>query len=227
MAFIELKGLTREYQDGAFARRVLDAVDLSIAAGEFAAITGRSGSGKSTLLNIIGGLDTHYTGEITVDGVNLRAMGDGKLSRFRNHTCGYIFQGFNLLEHLTCLQNVLAPAAFSGERGGMEARAREVLRRVGLEDRMNQRPRTLSGGERQRTAIARALLMKPRILLCDEPTGNLDYGTADQILELFQDLNRNEDITFLIVTHEDRVAKLGKRVLRLREGKLMEEAPPQ
>lgn len=213
---ISARGLSRAFSDGEGGTlRVLDGVDLDVAQGEFVAVMGRSGSGKSTLLHILGGLDSTYTGEVNVAGVSLRGLDDRALSRFRNTTVGFVFQSFHLVPGLNALDNVALPSFF-GEGGGD---ARAALERVGLAAKATRQPSQLSGGERQRVAIARALFCKPKVLFCDEPTGNLDAATGAEIIALFKSLNA-EGLTVLAVTHEERVSAAAGRVLRLEGGRL-------
>jgi ABC-type lipoprotein export system ATPase subunit len=200
--------------------RALDEVSLTVAEGEFISIIGTSGSGKTTLLNLIGGLDRDYEGKVVVEGRDLRTLSDRDLSAFRNETIGFVFQHFHLLPHLSCKENVLLPSFFS--RGARAADAAEVLGRVGLEDKIDAMPGSLSGGQKQRVAIARALLNRPKIILCDEPTGNLDRNTGQQILELFASLNREERITLLIITHEEHISRAAERVVRLEAGRFVD-----
>ncbi|HEY0880742.1 MAG TPA: ABC transporter ATP-binding protein [Archangium sp.] len=219
---ISAADLSRAYDDGARGLvRVLDGVSLSIAAGEFVAVVGRSGSGKSTLLHVLGGLDSAYAGSVTVAGTKLDGLGDRALANFRNASVGFVFQSFHLVASMSALENVMLPAAFSGggSTGGDAARAKEALARVGLGEKTERLPGQLSGGERQRVAIARALFNRPKVLLCDEPTGNLDVQTADEVIGLFQSLNA-EGLTIVAVTHEERLRSAAKRVLTLVEGKL-------
>lgn len=217
---ISVEGVSRGYDDGARGVvRVLDGVSLQIAAGDFVAIVGRSGSGKSTLLHVLGGLDTGFTGEVTVAGTKLAALSDVARSRFRNESVGFVFQSFHLVQGLSALENVLLPAAFAATEGGGEAQAHEALRRVGLGEKAARLPAQLSGGERQRVAIARALFNRPKVLLCDEPTGNLDAQTADEVIALFQTLNA-EGLTIVAVTHEDRLRQAARRVLTLSDGRV-------
>ena len=221
-AMIKLGGVSKRYRSGRADTQVLFDVDLEIAGGEYVAIVGTSGSGKSTLLNIIGGLDSRYQGEAQVAGNTLSELGDRQLSKFRNSTIGFVFQQFNLLEHLSCAENVAMPAIFSRQsEAEAEARAAAALERVGLRDRARDLAANLSGGQKQRVAIARALYNDPRILLCDEPTGNLDTRTGQQIIELFQALN-SEGITLVIVTHEARVSSTAHRVIRLEDGRVVD-----
>ncbi len=208
---ISVSKLQRAYRDGARGEvRVLDGVNVEIAPGEFVAIVGRSGAGKSTLLHVLGGLDGDFEGSVEVAGYALQRLSEPELARFRNATVGFVFQFFHLVAGLSALENVLLPAAFGGVRD--EARAREALARVGLGDKTERLPSQLSGGERQRVAIARALFNKPKVLLCDEPTGNLDAQTADEIIALFKSLNA-EGLTIIAVTHEDRLRNAATRVI--------------
>ena len=217
---ISTEALTRGYDDGARGKvRVLDGVGLQIAAGEFVAIVGRSGSGKSTLLHVLGGLDSGFSGEVTVAGTKLAGLRDRALAKFRNESVGFVFQSFHLIQGLSALENVSLPAAFSASEGDA-ARAKEALARVGLGEKTSRLPSQLSGGERQRVAIARSLFNRPKVLLCDEPTGNLDVQTADEVIALFKSLNA-EGLTILAVTHEERLRGAASRVLTLNEGRLV------
>lgn len=217
---ISVAAVSRGYDDGARGVvRVLDGVDLEVRAGEFLAVVGRSGSGKSTLLHVLGGLDSGFSGEVTVAGTRLSKLSDGALSRFRNESVGFVFQSFHLVMGLSALDNVLLPAAFSPTEGGSQAQAKEALARVGLGDKAARLPSQLSGGERQRVAIARALFNRPKVLLCDEPTGNLDAQTADEVIGLFKSLNA-EGLTIVAVTHEDRLRQAATRVVTLSDGRL-------
>jgi len=202
--------------------RVLEGLDLEVAEGEFVAVVGPSGSGKSTLLHILGGLDVHYSGEVEVARTKLQYLSDRRLARFRNRQVGFVFQSFHLVPNLSVLQNVLLPAFFGAESidKSDHRRADELLERVGLLAKRDRVPSQLSGGERQRVAIARALLRRPRVLLCDEPTGNLDLQTGDEIIALFRQLHR-EGLTVLAVTHEERISGAAERVLNLRGGLLV------
>ena len=199
----------------------LDAVSLSIARGEMVSIIGPSGSGKSTLLNLIGGLDRPTSGEVRIDGVALASMSDDELTRVRRDKIGFIFQFFNLLPTLSCLENVGLPLHLRGwPRRKVEARARELLDLVQLGHRLSHLPDELSGGERQRVAIARALSVYPPILLADEPTGNLDTRTGDEILELVRDVHQRLGSTVVIVTHDMKVADSCERTVALRDGRI-------
>jgi putative ABC transport system ATP-binding protein len=216
---ISVEGVSRGYQDGARGLvKVLEGADLTVAAGEFVAIVGRSGSGKSTLLHVLGGLDSGFTGEVTVAGNRLSKLSDAALSRFRNESVGFVFQSFHLVQGMSALENVMLPAAFAAGEGGAEAQALEALTRVGLGEKCARLPGQLSGGERQRVAIARALFNRPKVLLCDEPTGNLDAQTAEEIIGLFKGLNQG-GLTIVAVTHEERLRQAASRVVVLRDGK--------
>ncbi len=202
----------------------LDRVDLHVDKGELAAIVGPSGSGKSTLLNLIGGLDRPTAGEIVIDGAKLNGISDDELTRVRRDKIGFIFQFFNLLPTLSCLENVALPLHLRGwPKKKTEARARELLELVGLSARFEHLPEELSGGERQRVAIARALAVYPPILLADEPTGNLDSRTGEEILSLIQDLHRRLGSTVLIVTHDTQIAASCPRLISLRDGRIVED----
>src|SRR4051812_5815612 len=202
----------------------LDDVSVSIAKGEMASIIGPSGSGKSTLLNLIGGLDRASAGDVRVDGASLSALSDDELTRVRRDKIGFIFQFFNLLPTLTCLENVGLPLHLRGwPRQKVDERARELLTLVQLGHRMEHLPEELSGGERQRVAIARALSVYPPILLADEPTGNLDTNTGIEILGLVRDLHRTLNTTVIIVTHDMKVAESCSRTIALRDGRIVED----
>jgi len=220
---IQLRDVHKAYGSGAGRTEVLRGVSLEVRAGEVVALVGHSGSGKSTLLNIVGGLDAADRGGVEVLGADYRTAGDAELARLRNRRIGFVFQFFHLLDHLTCLGNVLLPAAFTRDRVDAKReneRASEVLRRVGLSDQAGRRPAELSGGQKQRVAIARALFHRPDLLLCDEPTGNLDTETGREVIELFTDINRQDGVTLLIVTHEERVSSAAGRVIRIADGQI-------
>ena len=222
---IRLAGVRKSYGSGRARQEVLRGVALDIEKGELVALVGQSGSGKSTLLNIIGGLDRPDEGVVSVDGQDTARLDDTALSHLRNERFGFIFQAFHLLDHLTCAENVALPALFGAKHAhGTRARAVEVLSRVGLDLVADRRPGELSGGQKQRVAIARALFNRPAVLLCDEPTGNLDSETGRDVIRFFQELNQKDGMTLLIVTHEERVSEAARRVLRIRDGVIVDEA---
>jgi ABC-type lipoprotein export system ATPase subunit len=233
---IRLRGVRKTYTtstpgSGKVVNEVLKGIDLDIEAGEFAAIVGRSGSGKTTLLNIIGALDSEYEGSVEVEGKQLRELDDVAISSYRNQNIGFIFQSFYLLEHMTCLENVALPSVFSRNeqvltRQAALARARDVMDQVELSEKCDALPNTLSGGQKQRVAIARALFCRPNLMICDEPTGNLDLATAQSILALFRRLNEEQGITLVIVTHDFMISKACKRVIHIREGRIVEDEQP-
>jgi putative ABC transport system ATP-binding protein len=221
---IQLTDVKKTYGTGAGRQDVLRGVSLTIEEGDLVALVGQSGSGKSTLLNIIGGLDRADAGTVAIDGVFTKDLSDGQLSRLRNERIGFIFQAFHLLDHLSCVENVSLPAFFGHAGGGaVEERALECLTRVGLRPLAYRRPNELSGGQKQRVAIARALFNRPALLLCDEPTGNLDSETGREVISFFQELNEKDGVTLLIVTHEERVSTAARRVLRIADGQLVRE----
>ena len=224
---ISATGLTKRYRDGDQGGRlltVLDGATLEVKPGEFVALLGPSGSGKSSLLQVLGGLDTDYDGQVTVLGRELRKLGDTERARLRNAEVGFVFQAYHLIPTLTAQQNVALPAAFAPAAlapAEVTRRASAALKRVGLGEKGHRKPAELSGGERQRVAIARALFASPRLLLCDEPTGNLDPKTGAEVVELFRSLSQ-DGVTLVVVTHSEQVASAAARQLRLVEGKLVE-----
>ena len=221
-ALIELKGITRTYRLGDETLHALDGVNLTIEAGEFVAIVGPSGSGKTTLANIIGGLDRPTSGSVIVDGNDLSDVRDSKLSAYRNKYLGFVFQSFNLQGTQTALENVMLPLVFAKMKPKeRKARATVCLQAVGLGDRLRHRPTQLSGGQRQRVAIARALAVQPRIIIADEPTGNLDSARGEEIMKLLKDLNK-QGITLLIITHDLNIARQAGRIVQIRDGRVIE-----
>jgi putative ABC transport system ATP-binding protein len=224
MALVEATRLTREYRLGGEIVEALREVDLSIEQGEFIALLGRSGSGKSTLLNLLGGLDRPTRGSIRVNGVELADMSTRELSQYRRTAVGFIFQSFNLVTSLRAWENVALPLVFQGlGRLERKKRAHELLERVGLDKRANHIPSELSGGEQQRVAIARSLVNEPRMLLCDEPTGNLDTSTSGQIMELLNESHR-AGTTLVMVTHDPVLAEQhARRTLRMADGRFVAE----
>jgi ABC-type lipoprotein export system ATPase subunit len=219
---IRLHGVKKSYGAGNARSNVLRGVSFDVHKGEFLALVGQSGSGKSTLLNIIGGLDKADSGEVEVLGMDYRKTSERALARLRNSDIGFVFQAFNLLDHLTCLDNVTLPALFASDGTMIGDRGMDALRRVGLADLAARKPPELSGGQKQRVAIARALFSRPSLLLCDEPTGNLDSQTGHEVIEFFRELNAQDGVTLIIVTHERRVSKVAKRIISIRDGQLVE-----
>ncbi|MSP25293.1 MAG: ABC transporter ATP-binding protein [Myxococcales bacterium] len=226
-ACVVASGLRKSFANG--GRAALEGVSLTVGRGEFVAVVGPSGCGKSTLLAILGGLDRSFEGEVALFGRELRAMSEVELAALRGSRIGFVFQAFHLLGHLSAQDNVLAPTLF--ERGHVDAalralrvrRAGELLDQLGLGGRGGSYPAELSGGERQRVAIARAMLMEPELLLCDEPTGNLDVATGEQIVGIFRELHQTTKLTIVAVTHEESLASAAGRIVRMRAGKLESE----
>jgi putative ABC transport system ATP-binding protein len=219
---IELRAVTKTYGDGPTRVEALRGVDLHIASGEFVSIMGPSGSGKSTLLNLVSALDVPSTGDIVIDGQAVGSLDDDALTLFRRRTIGLIFQFFNLLPTLDALDNVLLPLMLEGRSGPRErARAEELLVEVGLRERTHHRLHQLSGGEMQRVAIARALVLEPKLILADEPTGNLDSATGVTILRLLRSSCQQHQTTVVMVTHDREAARAGDRIVRLQDGRIV------
>lgn len=222
---IRLQNVTKIYKVGVECIRALDGVTLELHENEYAAVMGPSGSGKSTLMNVLGCLDRATSGSYELDGHDTTEMSDATLARIRNERIGFVFQSFELLGQLSALKNVEIPLLYSRDGWWSRAkRAKDVLERVGLQDRIKHKPNQLSGGEKQRVAIARALVCRPSILLADEPTGNLDTKTSEDILELFDRLHQ-EGQTIIIVTHEEHVARHAKRIIHMRDGRIYSDLP--
>ncbi|MHC4443344.1 MAG: ABC transporter ATP-binding protein [Planctomycetota bacterium] len=218
---IEIKGMTKFYPMGDSVVHALDGVDVKIEQGEFLSITGASGSGKSTIMHLIGCLDRPTRGEYILDGQRIDRLSDRRLARIRNEYIGFVFQTFNLINRASALDNVALPMIYA-RRGGTRKAAMKAMGRVGLAARAHHRPSELSGGERQRVAIARALVNNPPLLLADEPTGNLDSRTGEQILELFHELHA-AGVTVVLVTHEMVVAAQAQRVIRMMDGRVIDD----
>ncbi|HPF34534.1 MAG TPA: ABC transporter ATP-binding protein [Candidatus Krumholzibacteria bacterium] len=221
---IRIRGLERHFRVGAETVRAVDGIDLDIARGEYAAIMGASGSGKSTLMNLIGCLDTPTGGTYTLNGTDVADLDDDALAGIRNREIGFVFQTFNLLPRLTAAQNVELPLVYGGVGAGeRRERTAAALAQVGLTDRADHRPNEMSGGQRQRVAIARALVTRPSLILADEPTGNLDSVTSEEIMAVFADLHAAGN-TLVVVTHEEDIAALARRVIRLKDGRVESDA---
>lgn len=219
---IDIKNLQKTYNaNGKNPTTALNGINISVKEGDFVAIMGRSGSGKSSLMHVIGLLDQHFEGEYLLNGVSVRKLSQSKLSELRSSEIGFVFQQFNLLKRRTVLQNVLLPTVYKPADDDAE-RAKEAIKRVGLEDRIDHRTNELSGGQIQRVAIARALMMKPSLLLADEPTGNLDTKSANSIMQLFREVNQ-QGTTIILITHEEEIAKYADRTIRISDGNISEE----
>jgi putative ABC transport system ATP-binding protein len=216
---IQVRDLVMRLPSGGRDLTVLDGVSLEVPARQVVAVTGPSGSGKSTLLGLIAGLDRPTSGSICVDGVEITGLDEDALARLRRDTIGYVFQSYHLIPTLTAAENVAVPLELAG-RSGVAAQALSLLDAVGLAERAHHYPVQLSGGEQQRVAIARALALRPRLLLADEPTGNLDSATGAQIIELLLALNRKHESTLVLVTHDEALARHAQRVVRLRDGRV-------
>lgn len=215
MSFVEFEDVRKIYRTGEVEVRALDGMDFAIERGELAVIVGPSGAGKTTVLNLLGGMDSCTSGTIRLDGRLVSAMGERELTQYRRHDVGFVFQFYNLVQNLTALENVELASQICRD----PLPAADVLAQVGLADRRDNFPAQLSGGEQQRVAIARALAKNPKLLLCDEPTGALDYRTGKQILGLLQDTCRNTGHTVVIVTHNLAFTQIADRVIRVREGR--------
>ncbi|WP_412060173.1 ABC transporter ATP-binding protein [Rubrivirga sp. IMCC45206] len=217
---IDARDVTRTLSLGDTPVPILHGVSFTVDRGEWVAVTGPSGSGKSTLLGIVAGLDAPTSGTVAIDGVDVSSRSEAELARFRNEKVGVVFQSFNLIPTLTAQENVEAPLYVGPHRREARARARAMLERVGLADRLGHRPHQLSGGQQQRVAIARALVTEPALVVADEPTGNLDAATSAAVLDLFADLRRDLGLTVLVVTHDPDVAARADRVIHLVDGRI-------
>jgi len=221
---IKISSLSKVYHMGDIEVHALRGVDLEVRRGELVAIMGPSGSGKSTMMNIIGCLDQATSGTYYLDGVEVSRLNDNKLAEIRNRKIGFVFQTFNLLPRIAALDQVVLPLIYGGEGDGRR-RALAALDAVGLSDRIHHKPTELSGGQQQRVAIARALVNNPSIILADEPTGNLDTRSSEEIMAIFQRLNEEKGITVVFVTHEPDIAAHTRRIVRLRDGKVQSDEP--
>ena len=219
---IIIRNMTKVYQMGVHQVRALNGVSLEIYEGEFVSIMGPSGSGKSTLMNMLGALDQPTTGDYLLDGTDVSQLSDNELADIRNLKIGFVFQNFNLLSRTPALQQVELPLIYSG-KGQRRQRARAALEQVGLGDRIDHKPSELSGGQQQRVAIARALVNEPAIILADEPTGNLDSTSGTEVMQIFQQLNDEQSITVIFVTHDPWIARHTRRVIGLADGKVVRD----
>jgi ABC-type lipoprotein export system ATPase subunit len=234
MHLMELRNIYKTYHVGELDVPVLKGVSLSIEKGELVSLMGASGSGKSTLMNILGCLDHPTSGQYFLDGLEASNMSSDERALLRNHKIGFVFQNFNLLPRISALENVMLPLSYTVEHVAdreVRRRAMELIDRVGLGDRYHHEPSQLSGGQQQRVAIARALINRPALLLADEPTGNLDSHTSEEVLSMFEQLNREEGITIILVTHDPNVARHTRRIIGISDGVIVDGAsmqtPPQ
>ena len=218
MAFIEFKDVSKIYQMGEIEIKALDHINFEIEKGEFVVVLGASGAGKTTILNLLGGMDTLTKGSIVVDGKDISHVSDSELCEYRRHDIGFVFQFYNLVQNLTALENVELARQIC--KNPLDAH--QVLDLVGLKERVNNFPSQLSGGEQQRVAIARAVAKNPKLLLCDEPTGALDYVTGKQVLKVLQDMSIEQKMTVVMITHNAALAKMGQKVIKVRSGKIEE-----
>jgi putative ABC transport system permease protein len=223
-SMLQVKNICKKYVTGELTQVALDNVSVNFRDNEFVAILGPSGSGKTTLLNVVGGLDRYDSGDLVINGISTKKYKDKDWDAYRNHTIGFVFQSYNLIPHQSVLANVELALTISGVSGKeRKKRAKDALEKVGLKDHIHKRPNQLSGGQMQRVAIARALAKNPKLLLCDEPTGALDYKTSKEILELMEQVNQRFGCTMVIVTHNDAIQNMAHRILRLRDGQLVED----
>ena len=224
MKVLELKNLVKIYNDSEIKVKAVDHIDLSFEQGEFAAIVGPSGSGKTTLLNMIGGLDNPTEGEIIVNNENIKEFSSSKLIDFRLRNIGFVFQAYNLIPVLTAKENVEFIMELQGiKKAERSERAMELLAAVGIPDRTNSRPSKLSGGQQQRVAVARALASKPKFILADEPTANLDSKSTETLLDIMEKLNKEENITFIFSTHDQRVVNKARRIITVEDGHVVSD----
>jgi putative ABC transport system ATP-binding protein len=224
MSIIEIKGLYKVYDEKSMPVHAVNGIDLIIESGEFTAVVGPSGSGKTTLLNIVGGLDDPTKGDVIIDGVKINELSGRQKTDFRMNNIGFVFQAYNLIPVFTAKENVEFIMQLQNKpKAVREGRTKELLEAVGMGDRMESRPNKLSGGQQQRVAVARALASKPKFILADEPTANLDSKSTDNLLEIMEKLNREENITFIFSTHDQRVVNKAKRVITLVDGAVVSD----
>ena len=220
---IEVEDLTKIYRLGSVDVPALCGITFNIDKGEIVAITGQSGSGKSTLMNILGCLDVPTSGHYRLEGIDTANMGEDELAAIRNRKIGFVFQQFNLLNRATIVNNVELPMRYAGNQNGGRQRAENALKLVGLGDRLKHRPTELSGGEQQRVAIARAMVNEPSLILADEPTGNLDLKTGQEIIQLLLDLNKQHGLTLIVVTHDAHIASQAQRIIHIKDGLISDD----
>ncbi|MGN0383028.1 MAG: ABC transporter ATP-binding protein [Eubacterium sp.] len=216
MSFVELKDVVKEYKTGEVVIKAVDGINMEFEKGEFVVIVGPSGAGKTTVLNILGGMDTLTSGKVIVDGTDISRFNSRELTLYRRYDIGFVFQFYNLVQNLTALENV----ELANQISKNPLDAKEILCDVGLNDRLGNFPAQLSGGEQQRVAIARALAKNPKLLLCDEPTGALDYSTGKSILKLLQDTCRDKGMTVVVITHNQAIAPMSDRIIKIKNGKV-------
>lgn len=220
MSVIELDNVKKIYRTGNIEIKALDGVSVTVESGDFISIMGPSGSGKSTFLNMVGCLDKPTSGKVIINGVDTSALSDRELTKLRRDTIGFVFQHYNLIPTLTAFENVELPMIFRGASKSEREKAKEILFLVGLEKEINRKPTELSGGQQQRVAIARALANNPSILLCDEPTGNLDTKSGKTVMDIIKRLNKEEGITIVLVTHDPAISEYADRIIRIIDGKI-------
>ncbi|MDD3320268.1 MAG: ABC transporter ATP-binding protein [Paludibacter sp.] len=224
MSVIEIKDLYKTYNENSLPVNAVNGIDLSIEEGEFTAIVGPSGSGKTTLLNILGGLDDPTKGDIMIDNVRINTLSESQKTDFRMKNIGFVFQAYNLIPVFTARENVEFIMHLQGQpKSERTTRAKELLKAVGLEDRVESRPSNLSGGQQQRVAVARALASRPKFILADEPTANLDSKSTENLLDIMEKLNEDENITFIFSTHDQRVVNKAKRIITIEDGKVVSD----
>lgn len=224
MSIVKIENITKVFGEKENENKVLDNVSFKIEEGEFVSLMGSSGSGKSTLLYLIGGLDNPTSGNVYINDININTLKENKLAKMRRKDIGFVFQFYNLVQNLTVKENIMLPVIMDGKKEkDYEERLKRILKIIGLENKINSLPNQLSGGEQQRVSIARAIILSPSLLLADEPIGNLDSKSGKEVMELFKRINKEENITILQVTHSEETTKYGNRVIRLKDGKIINE----